>query len=198
MEIELVSYQNEEAVSALFQRGVLRLRKEDEHLTHLASFGADTGFAYAYRFITHEMKRRLPKAKYDDTFYPIWAWQKIEGKNPPSDYLDYIHRGKVRLRIRIDEKRLLLSDFDMFSYLLSGGLYFNLSKEDEEAYGKDIFAPEESFYPNLEAMLDLHRKKGNGYAPSYRKETVQATFWELFPEDIIESTLIPVDMKEPK
>lgn len=198
MKIELVTYQSEAAVSSLSSRGVLRLRKEDEHLTHLASFGADTGFAYAYRFMIFEMKQRLSKAKHEDTYFPIWAWQKSEGKNPPSDYLDYIHRGKVRLRIRIDEERILSSDFDMFSYLLSGGLYFNLSKEDEKKYGKDIFAPEESFYPNLEAMFVLHRKKGNGYAPSVRKETIQATLWELFPEDVVESTRIPADMKEPE
>ena len=198
MKIALVTYQTEEAVAALHERGVLHLRKEDEHLTHLASFGPDTGFSYAYRFIIQEMRKRLPKAKTEDTCYPIWAWQKIEGKNPPTPYLDYIHRGKVRLRIFLDEERILSSDFDMFSYLLSGGLYFNLSKEDELKYGKDIFAPEETFYPNLEAMFNLHRKKTNGYAPSYRMETIQATFWELYPEDVIDSRLIPADMKEPK
>ena len=185
MKLRLVTYQSKEAVAILKRDGVLRLREADQEKTSLGEFHNE-GFPYAYRFMLWAMRKRLPAPKYEDTYYPIWAWHTIEGKTPPTPHLDEIHKGKIRLTIEIEESRALLSDFDMFCFLLSGGLYFNTSRKEKKKYEDAWREPDEFFYPNLEQMFTLHRKRGNGYACSAKRETIQATFYELFLEDMVE------------
>ena len=185
MKLTLITYQTKQAVDVLKRDGVLRLTEADKELTSLGEFH-NTGFPYAYKFMIWAMQNKLPAPKCPDTYYPIWAWHTIEGEVPPTPHLDEIHKGKIRLKIEIDESRVLLSDFDMFCFLLSGGLYFKTSHKEKKKYEDNWREPDEFFYPNLEQMFTLHRKRGNGYACSYKKETIQATFYELFLEDVIE------------
>ena len=193
MKMILYSYQTKDAVRKLKEEGVLRLTQADEHFTWSGHSSQYTGFRDAYAFMIHEMKRRLPPPKFEDTAFPIWAWNKTEGKKPPTKNLDGIHRGNVRLRIEIDEERVLLSDFDYFAYLVGGGLYFKFTKEDEEYVEKHLFDPIETFYPDWQRIFNLHRKHDDDYGCSVRKETIQATFWELFIEDVTEFKVIPPD-----
>ena len=188
MKIVLYTYQNKEAVDILKKTGVLRLKKEDEYLTSLANHqeNAAYNFKRAFDFVIYSMRKRLAPPKNSDTYYPIWAWQKIEGSEVPSKLWDDNHHGKIRLKISIDEERFLASDFDMFCFLLAGGLYFDINKKEHDKYENKIFEPDEFYYPNYENMFILHRKRSNRYAFNYKHETIQATFWELFIEDVIE------------
>lgn len=189
MILTLYTYQTKEAVEVLQKNGVLRLHKEDRKFTYAGQSVDEMNnhFEMPYNFMRFEMKNRLPSPKDKDCFYPIWAWYKLSGRYRPSKKWDEIHKGKIRLTLKIDSSRLLLSDFDMFCFLISGGnLYFNLSKEDEVKYEDKIFEPEEFYYPNWEYIFNLHRKIDNDYGFSYRSETIQATFWELFLEDVVE------------
>ncbi len=188
MLITLYTYQTKEAVEVLRKNGVLKLHEEDRGLTYVGTAydQIDNHFKMPYDFIRYEMMNRLPAPKDDKCYYPIWAWYKLSGRYRPSKKWDKVHEGKIRLTIKIDSSRLLLSDFDMFCYLIVGGLYFNLSKEDEIKYKDKIFEPDEFYYPNWEYIFDIHRKVDNDYGCSYRNETIQATFWELYLEDVVE------------
>ena len=189
MRIVLYTYQTREAYQKLQKDGVLYLRKEDRPFTKV---GKDDNkylnhFERPYDFIIHSMKNKLPLPNNKDAYYPIWGWYKYEGRYKPSKFLDDIHKGLVRLKIEIASSRVLLSDFDYFSYLISGGnLYINLSKDDEKKYEDKIFEEDEFYYPNYEYMFLIHRKKDDDYGFSYHKETIQGTFWELYLEDVKE------------
>ena len=188
MKMTIYTYQTVEAVEILKKNGVLRLKEEDRKLTYAgdADKALNNPFDSPYRFIIYKMKELLPPPVDKDCFYPIWAWVKCSGRYTPSKKWDEIHQGKIRLKLEIDSSRLLLSDFDLFCYLISGGLYFKKSQADIDYYGKDIFQPDEFFYPNWEYIFDLHRKEKDDYGCSYHNETIQATFWELFLEDVVE------------
>ena len=193
MKIVLYSYQSKEAVAKLKRDGVLRVTEADKSLINPSSYQNFPAALHAYEFMVYEMKKRLPAPTSPDCAFPIWGWYKSLGKNPPSKHLDGIHRGNIRLRIEIDEERVLLSDFDMFAYLYCGGLYFKEKPEDDEFVEKHLFDPIEVFYPNMEQIFTLHRKRKTDYAESYRKATIQGTFWELFLEDVTEIKDIPSD-----
>ena len=187
----LYTYQSIEAVAKLHQDGVLRLTEADRHYTYVGqSDDRDHNpFESPYRFMMARMKQRLP-APNGECAYPIWAWYKCNGRFKPSRALDRIHMGKIRLKLLIEPRRALLSDFDRFAYLTVGGLYFNLSPNDEKTYGQDIFKPDEFFYPNWDHIFDIHRPAGDEYGPSYRSETIQATLFEIYIDDVVEEIRI--------
>ena len=185
MKIVLYTYQSKEAVEVLKKTGVLKLTKADRKLTQLARYdNSDYNFfEFPYKYMIHEMENRLPKPIDSATYYPIWAWYKVNGRYNPSKLLDKIHEGMYRLKVEIDNSRVLLSDFDLFASIISGTRYFDLKKDKEVISGKDYDA---EFDEGLKKIFELHRKKDDYYGPSYRKETIQATFWELFIEDVVE------------
>ena len=187
MKVTLYTYQSKEAVEILKKNGVLRLKDEDRKYTyasHIDGIGTNY-FESAYNFMIHTMKERLP-SPCKPAFYPIWAWYKVNGRYHPSKHWDDVHKGKIRLKIEIDDSRFILSDFDMFCYLIGGGLYFNLNQEDEKKYDGRIFEPDEFYYPNWEYIFDINNKEDNDYIVNPKAKTIQATFWELYLEDVIE------------
>lgn len=188
MKMVLYSYQKPEAVENLKKDGFLRLVKKDRKLTTLQDLD-NIGFDKAYEFIIHEMSAKFPK-KFKDTYYPIWAWYINGGEIPPTESLDECHKGLFRLKIEIDDSRVLLSDFDMFCYLAGYGYYFDIGKKQHRLYEGKYGMPDEFFYPNWREMFKLHRKRGNQFCFNYKKESVQATFWELFIEDVTEIKFI--------
>ncbi|MCR5491012.1 MAG: DUF3841 domain-containing protein [Bacilli bacterium] len=180
----LYSYQRKEAVNILKRNGVLFVPQEMKDKTHLGTWKAGE---FAYRFLMSEMKDRLPKPAHEQAYFPIWAWHTVEGKAPPTESLDEIHHGNIRLKIELEEERFLLSDFDMFAAIFAGSRYFKNVKGAYEKYEKHYYdVPDEFFYPNLREMFTLHRPKNTYYAFSYKKETIQATFFELYLEDVLE------------
>lgn len=189
MKITLYSYQKPKAVEKLKKDGVLRLTKKDRWRTTPYQFQMK-GFHQAYKFIADEMNDRVEKRKFEDTSCPIWAWYIYCGEPAPTKDLDDHHKGQIRLKIEIDDSRVLLSDFDMFCYIAGHGYYFNVGKKQKRLYEGKYGRPAKFYYPNWRLMFKLHRKKGNDYAFSYKQESVQGTFWELFLEDVTEYKLI--------
>ena len=182
MKLVLYTYQTIDAVEKLKKDGVLRLYEKDRYLTHLTRYDDSdyNYFEYPYKYMIHEMKKRLPAPKDKDTFYPIWGWYKVNGRYCASKELDKIHEGLVKLKVEIDESRVLLSDFDVFAAVISGR---RILKEDDDTLDYDA---DNKFDPSLERMFELHRKEDDYFGFSFRKETIQGTFWELFIEDVIE------------
>ena len=184
----LHTYQSKQAVKILHEQGVLYLSEAERSYTYLGQYdGQDHNpFDSAYGFMVHEMKRLLPPPTHECA-YPLWAWYKCNGRYKPSRGLDKIHSGKIRLKVAIEPRKALLSDFDRFAYLTVGGAYFAFDEKQRSEFEKHLFEPDEYFYPNWrEQVFSLHRKSEDEYGPSYRNETIQATFWELYLEDVLE------------
>ena len=179
----LYTYQSKEAVKRLQQVGVLKLYKKDRKFTHLTRYDGEqyNYFEYPYKYMIHEMKKRLPPPSDSKVYYPIWAWYKSAGRYKPQKKMDKIHKGLVRLKLEIDESRVLLSDFDAFAAVISGTRI--LKEEESETIDFDA---DKKFDPSLQEMFTLHRKEDTYFSFSIRSETIQATFWELYLSDVVE------------
>ena len=186
----LVTYQSKEAVEILQKTGELSLKEEDRKYTHLALDDdcVNHPFEYAYNYIINRMQI-YPKD--NDIKYPLWAWYRMNGRRKPTKTFDEIHKGNYRIIFEISDDQVLLTDFEMFSYILAGGLYFRLSKEDEAKYEPAITKEKnEYFYPNLDYMKQInHKKDGRVYFSSHHN-SVQATFWKLTMDMVKDIKLI--------
>lgn len=105
--VTLWSIQTEEAYKELQKNGVLRA---DPALI------MDQDWHSAYQWMVNQMKTRLSDCKGD--FYPLWAWHSPKPNLARAK--KYIKEGKrgVILEIKVDQSRVLLSDFDSFHYVL--------------------------------------------------------------------------------
>lgn len=187
MKIRLVTYQSEGAINQLKSTGVLKITKESEKLTHAGRDNStNRPFDYGYRFMIYSMREMLPKTD-DDITYPIWAWYKMRGKKPPIKRFDKMHKGNYRITFEIDEELVLLSDFDMFCYLLAGGLYFAYNEEEKKELSSHLFDDEVIYYyPNLRRMFDYKHERNDLFTAPYQGMTIQATLWKLTIDQVIE------------
>lgn len=183
--MKLVTYQSKEALERIKKEGYLIMEEDKYPYTQIKRFENPYGsnFPFAYNFIIDRMNKRLVKPD-EHCFYPLWAWYKVNGRYNPSKHMDRIHHGLYRITFNIDEKDVLLSDFDMFCYILSGGLYFK--KPGEEELDVIHIKDDTFFYDNLDQMFEINKKKDDEYSFSCRRTTIQATFWKLNKKDIIE------------
>lgn len=73
------------------------------------------------------------RKKMSITNYPIWAWCKFEGKIGPMDMRcsGYAKRGTdlVQIELNVNENDVLLSDFELFHYVLN---YWYLPDNEED------------------------------------------------------------------
>ncbi|AFM00097.1 hypothetical protein Desde_1695 [Desulfitobacterium dehalogenans ATCC 51507] len=90
-------------------------------------------FRYAYDWMTRKMIEADIYPAGDSIRYPVWAWYQWEGKRKRRDMRKGGHakRGEkiVQLTIDIDDKDVLLSDFDLFHYPLN---YWYLPSDEED------------------------------------------------------------------
>ena len=189
--MRLVTYQSLEAVERLKKDGYLIMEEDKFSYTAIALFDKDNSFSNfknAYEYIINRMNKLLPPKEDKRCFYPIWAWYKMNGKRKPTKVFDKIHKDHYRIIFEIDDEKVLLSDFDMFCYIAGGGLYFKKDpeKEDDEELDLSMFPTYEDFYDNYDQMLDINHKEDGYYYFSNRHNTVQATFWKLDLDMVIE------------
>lgn len=206
IEMELWTLQHPDVWKALQEDGLWHVKDslifcpkdEDSNLNH---------GHYAYRWLAEQMKQRIgpPPA---GVHFPIWADFKRYGQTngkPDMRAERWFYKGPIdRLRLEIDESRVLLSDYDDWHAPLN---YWYLSKSEEDSkafddwheslgvdyrdihdWGKD--SPElrevrrrveESWF----FMFDLESPRDEGWHFPYIKRSIQATFWELRREDVV-------------
>lgn len=192
----LWTIQTEEAYRQLMQTG--RLYGDRQHI--------DENFISAYDWLVDEMIKRIgnPPA---DVKYPVWAWYQWEGKRKKPDlrHGGYGKRGTplVLLTIDIDEKDVLLSDFDDWHCVLNY-FYLALNEDDDNCFCERYEADGFKFHdlndfenknPKLaeyrkeierswRRIFDLQKHTPNWDTPPHEK-TIQATFWELKKENVL-------------
>ena len=138
----------------------------------------------------------------------IWAWYQWEGidrRKPDLRSSGYLPKGEkgVRVECQVAEKRVLLSDFDLWHYVLNYW-YLPHSEKDAEAFEKklvDAALPLSGFSherplpharyrreieKSWERIFDVDwvdRQQAIAHPPE--KKSIQATLWELQLADVV-------------
>lgn len=155
------------------------------------------GFAPAYEWMGEQMDKRLPVQRPAADALPLWAWYQYNGaqKRKPdlrrAGHLPHGERG-VRIEFEIDDNLVLLSDFDLWHYVLNYW-YLPVSTDRAEDFETRLARLGLSFYttkplsnPVLDEeikaswnrIFDLEWAEADISAPRAQK-SIQATFWEL-------------------
>jgi hypothetical protein len=150
----------------------------------------------AYLWMTNQMKKRLGPPPYADC-YPVWTWYQWENakrKRPDlraGGHLSKNARG-VRIEFECHENSALLSDFELWHYVLNYW-YLPESLAEGEAFELQLERQGLSFFdtkplPNLEyhermvkswdRIFDLDWIEADLSSPRDQK-SIQATTWQL-------------------
>ena len=157
---------------------------------------ADRDFMPAYEWMAQQMLRRL-KVCPPNSAIPLWAWYQWEGhRRRPADlrrggYLPAGERG-VRIKFEIDDDLVLLSDFELWHYVLNY-LYLPISLADGEAFEtrlaerglsihKTTSRPDSVFdrivKESWNRIFDLEWVQ-DGITHAAAQKSIQGSLWEL-------------------
>jgi hypothetical protein len=167
-------------------------------------------FLGPYLWMAGQMEKRLKLPRPSQDAMPIWAWQQWEGANrrkPDLRASGHLPRGVqgVRVECRLDDRRVLLSDFDLWHYVLNY-CYLPTSERDGNAFEKKLAGVGLSFYnfnhsnplPDAQYRREIERSwerifdvswtdRRRAIAEIPKKKSIQATLWEIFLEDVVEA-----------
>lgn len=182
----LWTIQSTDAWTLLRRSGTLRCDRRFADAQHIA----------AYQWMAQQMLRRL-KICPPNGAIPLWAWYQWEGdRRRPADlrrggYLPAGERG-VRIKFEIDDDLVLLSDFELWHYVLNYW-YLATSLADGEAvetrlaeHGLSIHKtrsrPDSVFdrivKESWNRIFDLEWEQ-DGITHSAAQKSIQGSLWEL-------------------
>lgn len=199
--MRLWTIQRYKTYEKLIQTGILKADDNEYH--------KDPYFKYAYNWMIEKMKYKglVPPIGMCD---PIWAWFQWEGKAKRRDMREkgYANRGEtiVQLSVEVDNKDVLLSDFDLFHYVLNYW-YLPIDEKDGDEFEKrytdlgfewhDLSnfkiqtQPMQVIRTEIEKswqrIFDLELADDNFIYRSRNKKSIQATLWQLKLEQIVEA-----------
>lgn len=150
-----------------------------------------------YRWLMEQMKVKIGPAP-EGVTYPIWAWHSwnFEHQMPDPNSAAFLKRESagVVLTLEIPEERVVLTDYEAWNYVMNDWLLTDVT--DEAEYDRIL-----EWYDNLsEDEQEIEKRKSwmNVFKIDRietdlltRGKFVQATFWELRKEDIVEQKLLP-------
>lgn len=187
--------------------GAYKELKEAKELKGKSEFVYED-FRYAYNWMIKQMGKRLNVPSPDSLAYPIWSWYQWRGVNkrkPDLRYSGHSERGEklVRIEFEIEEDKVLLSDFDLFHYVINYW-YLPSSEHDSKQFDKEMARSGITLYDlqdctQKSAILIILRKKveeswnkifnldwEEEYITANREEkSIQGVLWELKWEQII-------------
>jgi hypothetical protein len=160
----------------------------------------DQHFERPYRWMAEQLARRIEAAP-SGCRWPIWAWQQWQDslrQKPDLRTTGHLSKGMigVRLKIEIDPTNVLLSDFELWHYVLNYW-YLPTSEEDGAAFEQELAQQGLSFYTtkplpepyhskitgSWEQIFDLDRAV-EGISRPRPCKSIQAVFWELHIQHI--------------
>lgn len=147
-----------------------------------------------YNWLIEQMNRRIGKAP-EGVTYPIWAWHtwEYERRKPDVDSAAFVERDyeSVCFKLDIPENELLLSDFEAWQIAMNGW-YLSYEQDSkkldaflDELDGLDQKEQEEIIKASWENVFITDRLESDGFS---RGKYIQATFWEIKKEYIVEIT----------
>jgi hypothetical protein len=139
---------------------------------------------HAYRWMREQMRGRLGPPSFGSQF-PVWIWQQWRGQARPRPDLrcrGHLPRGVhgARIELEIEAERLLLSDFELWHYVLNGW-YLPRSTSDERRHEHTV--DRRLIEASWRRIFDLHWLHPRFTLPG-REKSVQGVTWELRPEDV--------------
>ena len=187
----LWSIQSEGAWQTLETSGVLRASQAL----------AESLFAGAYRWMTEKMRERIGPPPSPDA-WPVWAWSQWAGvrrQRPDLRSVGHLARGErgVRMELEAPASMVLLSDFELWHYVLNGW-YLPASLADGErfdallaskgfAHPGDVAEEEGEIHDRIRAswdrIFDLDWAEPD-VASSRDEKSIQGTLWELSIEQV--------------
>ncbi len=138
-------------------------------------------YTEAYKWMAQQMLKRIGKPAIENVELPLWAWKYYNGKSSPKPRrsIDLFGTGDeelIYMELLIPSNRLLVSDFDLWNYVMSR---LDVDKEDvreDEDMWESIFDPDFN-HPDWCSKI-------------WDERCIQATFWCLFKEDIVYADLL--------
>jgi hypothetical protein len=119
----------------------------------------DESFRPAYEWMTKQMTQRIGSPPTNEV-NPIWAWYQWRTQHRPKPDLragGYLDKGKrgIRIEFNVDERRALLSDFDLWHYVLNYW-YLPVSEKDGEAFDGRLAAQGLSYHKTKPLPTNFH------------------------------------------
>lgn len=161
-------------------------------------WGDDDRFVYAYHWMAKQMRKRIGNPPIKDIEYPLWAWYQYDSakKNkPPKSPFDMTEGLSAYIEIEIPDNQVLLSDYSDWHVTLNQGPARNWKKiwkkmdKQEKLTGRHLDFLEypidlrQEIEDSWDEVFDLDAR-GKGIRLK-RNRSIQATFWALYPENII-------------
>ncbi|HCM27570.1 MAG TPA: hypothetical protein DIC34_13665 [Treponema sp.] len=168
--VTIWSIQSEEAFAHLRANQILRaeIKFSYEH------------FLAAYQWMSEQLRQRVPAPS--DCRVPLWGWYQFENekkKKPDLRQAGYVEKGMraVRLKLELPIDRVVLSDFNLWHYVLN---QWNIPGHLGEEESPDSAN-------NWERIFDLDWYQ-EGITERKEQKAIQATFWEIRMDEVVEYT----------
>ena len=183
--MRLITIQDKPAYDNLCSTGTLRCNPE------LAEWLQVAEFRISYDWLVKQMERRIGTPP-QGVIYPLWAWHTIDGKPAKTDLrrtvLNNYHGEQYALTIEIPDEQVLLSDEGNWHHVLNN--CFLNGADNKADYEKtetwfDALQPNEKQKVKTmswERIFDVEPFENDWHI---RGHFVQATFWELRMDQII-------------
>lgn len=146
---------------------------------------ADRDFRRSYKWLVHQMDLKGIEHPYGLKF-PIWAWHTLDWKHEKPDLDEEMYgtpgEEMVCIEFEIDDKDVLLSDFDAWHYVLNNSFFDSSHNEEEwELQHKwfDSLAPklrDRVMKESWQSIFDVTPYKTDWIS---KGQYVQAVFWKL-------------------
>jgi len=181
----------------LQKQGVLRTDRELSN--KYGWLEGDPWVDYCYRWICKKMRETLPWSPKDEDALPLWGWyHRYSAAEPKPDLRTEEYRylkNHLRLEIEIDDDLVLLSNFDLWNWVLNNW-YLPVSELEWDAHffemefnevDTDKQPLENRYYQSRiektwEKIFDLDLVLF--YSQPLPQKMIQATFWELRLEQV--------------
>lgn len=156
-----------------------------------------------YDWMANEMRKHIGIPPQKKVRYPIWAWYQYTSRKKPrppisSNMLDSDQKEGVMLEIEIPDDKVLLSDFGLWHVPLNGHPISDDKKLmkrfdafravhggscDFEDYPEDL---KNDIMVTWSVIFDLRTKLRRWVAKAMWNRSIQACFWELKLEQVVE------------
>jgi hypothetical protein len=160
----------------------------------------DDSFEEPYRWMAKQLSQRIGPSP-TNCPWPIWAWRQWSNcrmAKPDLRFGGHMEKGErgVRMQIEINDEKVLLSDFNLWHYVLNYW-YLPKSEQDGEAFERELEKQGLSFFKtkplagpshekiarSWQRIFDLDWAAENISTPRADK-SIQAVFWELRREHV--------------
>ena len=144
---------------------------------------AELDFYIPYNWLCNQMEKRIGKRP-ANIKYPVWAWHTLYGRHSKPDLrwteFRHLESDSVCMEIEIPDGQVLLSNEEDWHYVLND--WFNTKYKSELTFEQ----AEEWFQKLSDHQKRIEKEKSWEYIFDVKDcPFIQATFWELKKENIV-------------